>query len=413
MRTDMKRIILIAYDINPQYGSECEVANIWLKIISQHHMIDVFTKEDHRADIQNAVYVNTRFHYISLNRLLMAALNRLGLYNVLNAIFIREVKRMIKKEINLADMSVVHSLTPLGIHSWNDLYKLGVPVMAGPVIGAVRFPKGFSSILKFNYLRSFLRELYYYHLMHNIPGWKKYFQNAAHIIVGTEYVKQLLPKNRKGKISVIFDACVDTDKYFPSSDLKASGGVVKILFVGQLLAHKGILLLLEAAKGIAREYEGQFKITILGRGPLESIVKKEIIKNDLEDKVDLKTEYVNQNDLLKMYQNSDIFCLPAIKDAGGMVGLEAMACGLPVITSNCGGPGYVVTDECGIRINLTDHEGYVKDLKNALSYLIDNEHIRREMGAKARKRVEKLFSIESVKNKILGVYRNVLNENEI
>ena len=71
-----------------------------------------------------------------------------------------------------------------------------------------------------------------------------------------------------------------------------------------------------------------------------------ISDHGLEDCVSL-LGHVARRELLNEYQQSDIFCLPTLREPGGTAILEAMACCLPVVTSDYGGPHYCVTDECG------------------------------------------------------------------
>jgi len=95
---------------------------------------------------------------------------------------------------------------------------------------------------------------------------------------------------------------------------------------------------------------------------------------------------IARRELFTKYQESDIFCLPTLREAGGGAILEAMACGLPIVTSDYGGPRCSVTDDCSIRIEMVDSREYVADLSPALERSARNEDLRRSMGQRARQR---------------------------
>jgi glycosyltransferase involved in cell wall biosynthesis len=114
--------------------------------------------------------------------------------------------------------------------------------------------------------------------------------------------------------------------------------------------------------------------------------------------------------MLKLYQNSDIFCLPTLREPGGTAILEAMACALPIITSNYGGPKYSVTEDCGTKIEVKDCEQYIRDLADALIKLINDSSLRLKMGLCARQRVEQEFSLIALEKKLIDLYKDFLEE---
>ena len=82
--------------------------------------------------------------------------------------------------------------------------------------------------------------------------------------------------------------------------------------------------------------------------------------------------------------NSDIYCLPTLKDPGGNAILETMSCGLPVIRYKLRGPAYSVAENCGVLINPISIVDYVHRLSEALVTLIEDEDLRKRLGNNAR-----------------------------
>ena len=103
-------------------------------------------------------------------------------------------------------------------------------------------------------------------------------------------------------------------------------------------------------------------------------------------------------------QSSDIFCLPTLREPGGGAILEAMACGLPIITTNYGGPKYSVNESCGIKIETINQIQFLKDLESALLKLIKDRELRKTMGQESRKRAVNNFSKKALSSKILQLY---------
>ncbi len=91
-----------------------------------------------------------------------------------------------------------------------------------------------------------------------------------------------------------------------------------------------------------------------------------------------------------------------------MVVLEAMASGLPVVCLDYGGPGEMVTEECGIKVKPVTPEQTIEDLADALLKLANDPALRRRMGEAGRKRVEEVYSWEKKGEFIKKMYEKVL-----
>ncbi len=160
-----------------------------------------------------------------------------------------------------------------------------------------------------------------------------------------------------------------------------------ILFVGRLVQYKGVEYLLKSFKEAGKNFKDAV-LLIIGEGPLrnqlENIVKNENIKN---------VRFLGKVKELKYYYAlCDIFVLPSItrQEAFGVVLIEAMYLGKSCITTNIeSGMKYVVDyGKAGILVK----EKNIKELKNAIIKLLENENLRKEIGKNARKRVLENFS---------------------
>jgi glycosyltransferase involved in cell wall biosynthesis len=150
----------------------------------------------------------------------------------------------------------------------------------------------------------------------------------------------------------------------------------------------------------------EIQLTIVGKGSREADVKRMVKSMGLSGKVIMKS--VAYEKIANEYRNADIFFAPSKKDSYwveqfGMVFLEAMASGLPIVSTKSGAIPEVVGDTA-----LLADEGDTNSMSNYLLSLISNLKMRKKMGEKARKRAVEEASIQVIAKKIDEVYQNIL-----
>ncbi|MDO4545645.1 MAG: glycosyltransferase family 4 protein [Bacillota bacterium] len=125
-----------------------------------------------------------------------------------------------------------------------------------------------------------------------------------------------------------------------------------VLFAGKLTAFKGVDTLLRAVKLYEEQQPGKIITMIAGSGQEEKMLK------ELQQTLQLKSLYFlghkNQAELRKLYNMADVFAMPSRKEPFGLVALEAMACGLPVVASNEGGLPEFVNEKVGALVPADD-----------------------------------------------------------
>lgn len=169
-----------------------------------------------------------------------------------------------------------------------------------------------------------------------------------------------------------------------------------ILFVGRLVPYKSIDLLINAMKNI------DARLIIVGKGELEKELKKLAKDIGIEDKI-IFAGYVPDSELPLYYNIADVFVLPSQKrgEAFGLVSLEALACGVPVITSDIPGVRDVVPDNCGLKFK--DQ----KDLEQKINMLLKNEELRKRMGRNGVKFVLKERTWDKLAEKFKKIYEDL------
>ena len=127
---------------------------------------------------------------------------------------------------------------------------------------------------------------------------------------------------------------------------------------------------------------------------------------------------VPKEDLIAIYSQAALFVCPSIYEPFGIINLEAMACGIPVVASAVGGiPEVVLPGETGLLVPVAqmneapfeplDPDKFARDLANAINALMRDDVSRAKMGATARGRVEEKFSWAAIAAQTAEVYREV------
>src|SRR6266581_17897 len=168
-----------------------------------------------------------------------------------------------------------------------------------------------------------------------------------------------------------------------------------IIAVGRLIAKKGFANLIRACALLA-ERGKSFQCEIIGEGPLENELRAQIAQLNLQDRVALSGGKP-QREVRQRLAAASVFVLPSVVDAhGGMdnlptVIMEAMATGLPVISTDIGGiPEMVVQDETGFLVR----PGDAVRLAGAIKKVINDRSLAQKLGEAGYERAQELFSIE-------------------
>jgi glycosyltransferase involved in cell wall biosynthesis len=229
---------------------------------------------------------------------------------------------------------------------------------------------------------------------------------ASAIVVVSRFEKELLLSNFGLNSEVIYHGIdLSTIQIFDKKQAKKEIGCKEtdfvVLFVGKLIPNKDPLTLVESIKNIASSRE-DFKLIIVGTGELEEKIRRKVEKMNIEYNVKF-FGYITKNYLNKCYSAADLFILPSINEPFGIVLLEAMAFGCPIIASNSGACPEVI-DDCGLLFKQGDY----KDLEQKILKVINNTKLRQQLSDQGLKRLQKNFSNNEHIRKHIELYRNIL-----
>ncbi len=152
----------------------------------------------------------------------------------------------------------------------------------------------------------------------------------------------------------------------------------------------------------------KIRLKIVGDGQERNHLENRVKELNLGEIVSF-AGWVNQQETLDYYRKADIFCFPSIREFGGAVVMEAMACGLPCIVANNGGIGEYVTEETGFKIEPISRDYLTQELTNKIQMLVEDERLRESMSAKAIEKARE-FEWDNKARKILEIYQKMLAE---
>ncbi|MGB2894652.1 MAG: glycosyltransferase [Anaerolineales bacterium] len=236
---------------------------------------------------------------------------------------------------------------------------------------------------------------------------RRYLQHCAHVVVPTESIREMLTKDygiRQG-VTVVptpvdlheFDA-LHPEKVRAKFGLE---GQEVLLFAGRLAPEKGLEMLIQAF-GIIHKARPGVRLLLLGKGPHAEALKTRLRRNNLEDFV-IFAGAVPHEQVPDYYAAADLFVFPSTTETQGLVIIEAMAAGLPVVAVRAPGAVDILTDGGGI---LTDDKP--EALAQQVVNIMADPAKKRQLSEQARRAVER-YSIPEATARMLNAYEAALN----
>ena len=245
----------------------------------------------------------------------------------------------------LPDLVMIHSTLWAGGALGEILNKNDIPFVLTEHLKEFLIPNGFSTFQK--------------NIIHNT------YSMASQILLSSSPLKNAISKNfntHKSKLNLLPNP-VD-EHLFTLQKIPESKSQFTIICISLFRPEKRIDLVLESFNNLV--HSGiKAKLKLIGDGPLKHEIENQIQKLGISDLVELPG-YLSQNRIVEELHNSHLLVLASDIETFGMVLIEAQACGLPVVATDCGGPRDIITPESGILVK----PGSVSELTDAIKKLI-------------------------------------------
>ncbi|MFH1284982.1 MAG: glycosyltransferase family 4 protein [Candidatus Micrarchaeota archaeon] len=241
-------------------------------------------------------------------------------------------------------------------------------------------------------------------------------ENMNGIIAVSEYTKRVTVPPQAQEKTVVIHNGVDVERFTPKKSgesVRAKLGVKDEFVVmtnARLVEQKGLKYLIDAFAAFRKEKGFEHaKLLFVGKGPLKEklIVHCESLGIKNEKDVFFRSG-IPEEELPLYYRAADVFVLPSLWEPCAVVLFEALASGLPIITTAVGGTPEIMTRESGMLVNAHSAEEIFDELKR----FAFNAELRAQFGKGARERAVNAFTWEITAEKVEKFYESLLNPRE-
>jgi glycosyltransferase involved in cell wall biosynthesis len=350
------RIVAFAYACEPDEGSEPEAGWVWARMLARLGDTWVVTRANNRVPIERAVAATPereRLHFVFVDippwaRFWKKGRRGIHLYYLLWQIAALRAARRLHREIGF---TLVWHVTFANAWFGSLAPLVGPPFVYGPVGGGVGMPpprlvrRLGSRALRFELARAAAKGLGRYVNPLARLAWAR----ARLVLVQNPETASWLPRRHRGKVSVfpnpVLDAMLERER--------VGGDPPTALFAGRLLAWKGVALAIEAIASTT-----DWRLVVCGEGRDERQIAELAERLGLDGRVRFLGSQPREEVLRLMRSEADVLLFPSLREEAGWVVVEALACGLPVVCLDRGGPR-VLGGDAALAAPLEDDPGLV------------------------------------------------------
>ncbi|WP_348261032.1 glycosyltransferase family 4 protein [Telmatobacter sp. DSM 110680] len=388
------KILLSAYACEPNKGSEPGVGWNWaLALRDRGFDVHVLTRSNNREAIEQVSNLPTSrltFHFYDLPQRLRFWKHWPGGIYLYYLLWQVGAYRIAKRLHSTLQFGLVHHITFVSYRQPSFMGSLGIPFVFGPVGGGETMPSQFRDSLPLGgRLIEWFRDLGN-RAVGLDPLMQRTYSSARLIACATGETLDAIPARFHAKCIVQRAIGISAAPEPEPSAIAVKLSRPQLLFVGRLLYWKGLHLLLRALSNVRDAVPG-LRLRIIGEGADGRWLKQEARRWKVDDLVDWIAR-VPHHEMANEYRNSSAFIFPSLHDSGGMVVLEALSAGLPVICLNVGGPGSIVDSSCGfsVEVGRKSENEIIEELSDSVKRMCQEHKLRSELSVGARNRASTL-----------------------
>ena len=396
-----------AFSCGPGRGSEPGIGWNWLRQASRRSEVWVLTTEESKAGYEQNPLPNAHIVMVpSFKR--WNALWKLGIPGLSWLYYYWwqwKAYRVAKKLHAEIGFDVVHHITFGSWRAPSFLCLLPIPFIWGPVGGGETVPRRLRRELGWAGRAAEMVRSACQIASRWDPFVRLTMRRATLILAANRDTAELMPGCYRDKVATM-----------PAIGMSLSEGAAAVLppveesgylvlFAGMVEPRKGIALALKAFERFVQA-KGNATFVVIGDGPDRERLAGLARQLGISERVRFLGA-LPRTQVLGWMQAADALLFPSLRDSGGFVLLEAMTAGKPVICLDLGGPGEIVTTDCGIKVRPKHTEQVVADLAAALQYLANEPELGRALGQAGRRRVQEQFEWDQKGEHAMELYRQV------
>jgi len=233
------------------------------------------------------------------------------------------------------------------------------------------------------------------------PLLRKIWTKASALVANSEGLRQRALRFMPTAAIEVIPNGVDLNQYTPSQANDITGEI-KLLTVGRLSVTKRVEILIETVEILSKN-KRKASLTIAGGGAMLDGLKRLAEQKGLSNTIEF-TGRIESGKMPEIYRTSNIFVSATMQEGMSNAMLEAMASGLPIITTPCEGLEELIADN-GIIVK----DSSVQSLAEAISKLAEDKHRFKAMCESARRRAEK-FGWDSVAESYIQLYERIIQK---
>lgn len=409
----MLNILINAYAVAPNWGSEQGMAWNWITNIAKYCKCFVITEGEWRNEIEDALKEHPLRENITFYYNPVPLKVRDMCWNQGDWRFYYYYHKWQKSTLKIANqicnehkIDVIHQLNMVGFREPGLLWKIkGIPYVWGPVGGMDNIPLAFIKeegvkTKLFCRIKNFINTLQYSFQ----PSVRKAIKHSDIIISAVKGVEYVL-KNKYGKQTTIIPetgikkGCVPIEKMLDKED------GFNLLWVGRFISTKKLDIALQTIAGL--KHLTNIKLHIVGFGMNDEDAKYKNLAKELE--IEDKCIWYGKLDnvkVMELMQRMNVFFFTSIMEATSTVTLEAIQNRLPIICHDTCGFGNIVNDSIGRKIELCTPHDSVNDFAKVIEELYHNKSILAEMQPNFDKVAEGL-TYEAKAKKMIEIYKSL------
>ncbi len=299
---------------------------------------------------------------------------------------------------------LAHQLLPRAPRYPSPLTEFDMPYVIGPVGGALPTPDAFRAEAGSAPWFTRLRDIDALRFRHD-PWLRRSYARAALVLGVAPYMREVLGAMPMRRFEPVLG--IGVEDLAPEVARQEEPGRLALLHVGRAVRTKGLRDTVRAFAEL-RDLPG-VTLTSVGDGEEIAICRAEAERLGVADRVRFLGR-LPRPEIEALYRDSDAFVFPSFRESMGGVLYEAMRWGLPAITVDCGGPGWIVDERCGIKVPLSSPESMPGDLAQAIRRLATEPALRRRLGQGARAKLAAEALWKTKAERMLALYVETLAE---
>lgn len=310
------------------------------------------------------------------------------------------IRKLLKRLRAVERIDIVHQLNPVFAGLSLGLLGCNLPIVLGTYVA--RWPDEYDGKAG----QSALRKALGTGVRSVIEGLQQLHADALLLTTPAARNRLALPSLVEKKIHLIRHG-IDARLFRPAADFPhrlADEQDLSILFYAHVDHRKGVFVLLEAFKKVARAIPN-CRMTIVGRGDHMDEFKAKVAASGLADRIQIVGR-LDRSEAPALMREHSVYCLPSFGEPYGSTAVEAMSCGMPVVSSNDGGLGHIVPPGGGYKVPPGDPAALAEALCKVLRSATD----RVAMGRVNRAHIERHATWERVVDELEKVYRSVVTQ---